>query len=169
MLSASGTRAKRDWGILNEACIYLLLLLLLLLLLYLQLGSHPVAAVQYTFTHKQYTEYRERNVHKKNWEIRAVPRICELCPGICVTTEEKARKNLTEQEIKYHPRHWEKYSLDTVSHFGKLFCVHTTFTVRVLYNSLTMIQTGPKHVQSHSKYTAGLDSKFEKTQRDDNH
>jgi membrane protein required for beta-lactamase induction len=24
---------------------------------------HPVAAVQYTFTHKQYTEYRERNIH----------------------------------------------------------------------------------------------------------
>jgi hypothetical protein len=23
---------------------------------YLQLGCHPVAAVQYTFTHKQYTE-----------------------------------------------------------------------------------------------------------------
>jgi hypothetical protein len=23
----------------------------------------PVAAVQYTFTHKQYTEYRERNIH----------------------------------------------------------------------------------------------------------
>jgi hypothetical protein len=25
----------------------------------------PVAAVQYTFTHKLYTEYRERNIHKK--------------------------------------------------------------------------------------------------------
>jgi hypothetical protein len=23
----------------------------------------PVAVVQYTFTHKQYTEYRERNIH----------------------------------------------------------------------------------------------------------
>jgi hypothetical protein len=29
----------------------------------LQLGWHPVAAVQYTFTHKQYTEHRERNIH----------------------------------------------------------------------------------------------------------
>jgi hypothetical protein len=29
----------------------------------LQLGWHPVAVVQYTFTHKQYTEYRERNIH----------------------------------------------------------------------------------------------------------
>jgi hypothetical protein len=35
----------------------------------MQLGRHPVAAVQYTFTHKQYTEqqneteYTERNLH----------------------------------------------------------------------------------------------------------
>jgi hypothetical protein len=35
----------------------------------LQFGSHPVAAVQYTFTHKQYTErhneteYTEQNIH----------------------------------------------------------------------------------------------------------
>jgi hypothetical protein len=66
-----------------------------------QLGWHPVAAAQYTFTHKQYTDYRERNIHKnqKNLklilEMRAVPRICELYPGICLTTEEKVRKNLS--------------------------------------------------------------------------
>jgi hypothetical protein len=30
---------------------------------------HPVAAVQYTLTHKQYTEYRERNIHN-NQKIR---------------------------------------------------------------------------------------------------
>jgi hypothetical protein len=29
----------------------------------LKLGWHPVVAVQYTFTHKQYTGYRERNIH----------------------------------------------------------------------------------------------------------
>jgi hypothetical protein len=42
----------------------------------------PVAAVQYTFTHKQYTEHTERNTHnnrkKKNWEVLAVPRFCDL-------------------------------------------------------------------------------------------
>jgi hypothetical protein len=57
-----------------------------------------VAVVQYTFTHKQYTEYRERNIRnnkkKKKWEVRAVPRLCELYPGICLATEKKARKNL---------------------------------------------------------------------------
>ena len=28
--------------------------------------------------------------------MRAVPRLCEFYPGICLTTEEKARKNLTQ-------------------------------------------------------------------------
>jgi hypothetical protein len=37
-----------------------------------------VAAVQYTFTHKQYTEYREWNIYnnkneKKEWEVLAIP------------------------------------------------------------------------------------------------
>jgi hypothetical protein len=65
------------------------------------LGWHPVAVVQYTFTHKQYTEYRERNIdnikkkRRKICEVRAVPRLCELYPGIFLTAEEKARKNLS--------------------------------------------------------------------------
>jgi len=28
--------------------------------------------------------------------VRAVPRVCEFYPGICLTTEEKARKNLSQ-------------------------------------------------------------------------
>jgi len=28
--------------------------------------------------------------------VRAVSRLCELYPGICLTTEEKARKNLSQ-------------------------------------------------------------------------
>jgi hypothetical protein len=28
--------------------------------------------------------------------LRAVPRLCALHPGICLTTEEKARKNLSQ-------------------------------------------------------------------------
>src|SRR5215510_1263057 len=34
------------------------------------------------------TKYIERRI----WEVRAVPRLCELYPGICLTTEGKARK-----------------------------------------------------------------------------
>jgi hypothetical protein len=54
-------------------------------------GLTPVAAVQNTFTHKQYTEK-----HKNLGRVRAVPCLCELYPGICLTTEEKARKNLSQ-------------------------------------------------------------------------
>jgi len=50
-----------------------------------------VAVVQYTFTHKQYTEQ-----HNNFGRMHAVPRLGELYPGICLTTEEKARKNLSQ-------------------------------------------------------------------------
>jgi hypothetical protein len=68
---------------------------------YLQLGWHPAAVGHYKFTHKQYTEYRERNIHNHKkfyrliWEVRAVPRLGELNPGICLTTQEKGWKNLS--------------------------------------------------------------------------
>ena len=34
--------------------------------------------------------------HKNFGRVRAVPRLCELYPGICLTIEEKARKNLRQ-------------------------------------------------------------------------
>jgi len=43
-----------------------------------------------TTQNKQYVEQ-----HKIFGRVRAVPRLCELYPGICLTTEEKARKNLS--------------------------------------------------------------------------
>jgi hypothetical protein len=60
------------------------------------IGGHPVAVVQYTFTHKQHTEGQKTKYieqHKNLGRVRALPRLCELYPGICLTTEEKARKN----------------------------------------------------------------------------
>jgi len=65
-----------------------------------------VAAVQYTFTNNQYTEQHKANNTQNNIEqqkskqytelhknyfgrVRAVPRLCELYPGISLTTEEK--------------------------------------------------------------------------------
>jgi hypothetical protein len=50
-----------------------------------------MAVVQYTFIHKQYTE-QQINLGR----VRAVPRLCELHPDIYLTTEEKARKNLSQ-------------------------------------------------------------------------
>jgi hypothetical protein len=34
-------------------------------------------------------------IKRKKWDVRAVPRLCELYPGIYRITEEKARKNLS--------------------------------------------------------------------------
>jgi hypothetical protein len=34
--------------------------------------------------------------HKSFGRVWAVPRLCELYPGICLTNEEKARKNLSD-------------------------------------------------------------------------
>jgi hypothetical protein len=44
-----------------------------------------------TIQNKQYIEQ-----HKHLGRVRAVPRLCGLYPGICLTTEEKARKNLSQ-------------------------------------------------------------------------
>ena len=55
------------------------------------MGCHSVAVVQYTFTHKQYTEQ-----HNNFGRVRTVPRLEELHPDICLTTEEKARENLSQ-------------------------------------------------------------------------
>jgi hypothetical protein len=52
-----------------------------------------------TKKNKQYIEQ-----HKNFGRVRAVPRLCELYPGICLTTEEKAWKNLSQgsQTIRIH-------------------------------------------------------------------
>ena len=42
----------------------------------------------------QNEQYIER--HKHFGRVRAVPRLGELYPGICLTTEEKARKNFSQ-------------------------------------------------------------------------
>jgi hypothetical protein len=36
-----------------------------------------------------------RKFHRLIWEVRAVPRLCQLYPGICLITEENVRKNLS--------------------------------------------------------------------------
>jgi hypothetical protein len=65
-----------------------------------------VAVVQYTFTYKQYTEQHKKQYIEQHKNVigtvRAVPRLGELYPGICLTTEEKARKEYTDLTIKIH-------------------------------------------------------------------
>ena len=52
-----------------------------------------------TTQNKQYIEQ-----HKNFGKVRALPRFGELYPGICLTPEEKARKNLSQgsRTIKIH-------------------------------------------------------------------
>jgi hypothetical protein len=58
----------------------------------------------------QNKQYIEQHKNKQNIEqhkygrVRAVPRLCELYLGICFTTEEKARKNLSQgsRTIRIH-------------------------------------------------------------------
>jgi hypothetical protein len=58
-----------------------------------------------THLHKNRTQNTEDGTHIKitkkekkfvaNWDVRAVSRLCELHPGICLTTKEKAWKTLS--------------------------------------------------------------------------
>jgi len=47
--------------------------------------------IHITIQNKQYTKQ-----HKNFGRVRAVPRLGYLYPGICLTTEEKARKTLSQ-------------------------------------------------------------------------
>jgi hypothetical protein len=47
--------------------------------------------VRRTTQNKQYTEQ-----HKHFGSVRAVPHLCGFYPGICLATDEKARKNLSQ-------------------------------------------------------------------------
>jgi hypothetical protein len=60
-----------------------------------------------TTQNKQYIEQHKNKQYKEqhnNGRVRAVPRLCELYPGICLTTEEKARKTLSQgsRTIRIH-------------------------------------------------------------------
>jgi hypothetical protein len=51
---------------------------------------------QYIEQHKIWAQHKIWEQYKKFGRVRAVPRLGELYPGICLTTEEKARKNLSQ-------------------------------------------------------------------------
>jgi hypothetical protein len=50
---------------------------------------------QYIEQHKIWAQHKIWEQYKKSGIVRAVPRLGELYPGICLTTEEKAWKNLS--------------------------------------------------------------------------
>jgi len=56
-----------------------------------QYSTHFYTHTIHRTTQKEYTEQR-----KNLGRVRAVPRLCGFYPGICLTTEEKARKTLSQ-------------------------------------------------------------------------
>ena len=73
-----------------------------------------MAVVKPTYTHKHSRERTTTN-NKKNTKIHratqqlgrvwAVPRLCGFYPGICLTTEEKAQKNLSQGSSCHFIKH----------------------------------------------------------------
>jgi hypothetical protein len=114
----------------------------------LQLGSHPVAVVQYTYTRKQYRERHKTNNTQNNTiirrttqkicrktqqlgRVRAVPRLRKFYLGICLTTEEKARKNLS---------HYKCLQTTFVLTYTCLCCILTTvISLLLYYNKFSVI------------------------------
>jgi len=47
------------------------------------------------------TTQKIRRATQQLGRVRAVPRLCGFYPGICLTTEEKARKNLSQGSHTY--------------------------------------------------------------------
>jgi hypothetical protein len=66
-------------------------------------GDSSTVHIYTQTTHRiQITEYTYQSKNLKLiWEVRAVLRLCELYPGICLTTEEKTRKNLSQGRSMY--------------------------------------------------------------------
>jgi hypothetical protein len=74
--------------------------------------------------------------HKHFGRVRAVPRLCELYPGICLTTEEKARKTLGQGSrrvpagtMKIHKHIYHRSPFNTPLNKLSMFL---TFSVRHL-------------------------------------
>ena len=67
--------------------------------------------------------------------MQAVPRLCEFYPGICLTTEEKAWKNLSQG--KKNLSQSKVYILSKQPHITKPTQTHT-------------LQTPPTHTHTHT-------------------
>jgi hypothetical protein len=116
------------------------------------LGCHPVAVHIYTQTIQRTTQITEQHKYKlmKNEKVWAVPRLCEFYPGICFTTEEKARKNLSQgkknfSQVKKNlsqstvcilPKTPTHYKTLTNTHITKAPHTHTHTRIHTLQNNI---------------------------------
>jgi hypothetical protein len=67
--------------------------------------------------------------------VRTVPRLCEFYPGICLTTEEKARKNLSQGK-----KNLSQVKKDL-----------SQSTVYIYYQNTHTFQNPHKHIQTHTR------------------
>jgi len=74
----------------------ILILIYLLTAIGLPLGDSSTVHIYTQTVHRttQNKQYIEQ--HNSFGRVRAVPRLGELYPGICLTTEERARENLSQ-------------------------------------------------------------------------
>jgi hypothetical protein len=70
---------------------------------------------------------KKNNANNKFGRVLAVPSLCELHPGICLKTEEKARKNLSQG-----PKRFKECALLRHPHIAKQF---KTTTVQIKTNT----------------------------------
>jgi hypothetical protein len=97
----------------------------------MQLGCHPVAVHIYSPTIYRTTEITENNTNNNQCgKVRAVPRLCEFYPGICLTTEEKARKNLSQgkktfSQVKKNLSEYSIHITKTPAHYKTHPHTHT--------------------------------------------
>jgi hypothetical protein len=85
--------------------------------------------------------------------VRAVPRRCEFYPGICLTTEEKARKNLSQSTVHILPKTPTHYKTLTNTHITKPTHTHThAHTHTTKQYKTTTVQIKAKCVQEKQEY-----------------
>jgi hypothetical protein len=112
------------------------------------LGLYPVAVVQYTFTHKQYTEYRERNIYNNKKKIGK----CGPCPVFASYTLEFALQ-LRKKHGKNSIRVFEKCPDIPVAVIQYAFTrkqyteqhSETEYTERNIHNNTVIIQNRNVH------------------------
>jgi hypothetical protein len=54
-----------------------------------------IQKTEHTYQSKNYEHTYQPKYLKLIWEVRAVNRLCQLYPGICLTDDEKAWKSLS--------------------------------------------------------------------------
>jgi hypothetical protein len=86
---------------------------------------------------------------QKNGRVRAVPRLCGFYPDVCLTTAEKARKNLSQ--VKKNLSHSTKTSVTVqYTYYQKHPHITKPSQTHTLQNSHTQTHT---HTTKQYKYT----------------